>query len=222
MDVLVFSLSLLVFILGLAIFANRARARQELPFELQPNCLLTRWPLLFVTGPRSLFYFSKYWNIYTVFLAEHGYEVFTLHLPWKNTEQRQERFRHFLEQQEKSQRRFHLVVDAPTMAEFSDLLASRRSPSVISITELADLGVEDPRVLSLKAYPIPKEVLEFPHRPATPLLELSYSLHRQSAKNKKLPSLNVLGANTKTALENSQRLLTRAQTLAEMDLRDSL
>lgn len=222
MDVIVFSLSLLVFILGLAIFSNRARAHQEIPFELKPNCLLTRWPLLFVTGPRSLFYFSKYWNIYTVFLAEHGYEVFTLHLPWKNAEQRKERFRQFLEQQEKTQRRFHLVLDAPTMEEFSDLLASRRSLSVISITELADVGTEDPRALSLKAYPIPKEVIEIPASSASLLLELSYSLHRQSAKNKKLASLNVLGANTKTALENSHRLLTRAQTLAEMDLRESL
>ncbi|WP_374028861.1 hypothetical protein [Bdellovibrio bacteriovorus] len=154
MDIIVFILSVAVFLLGLALFSNRVRARQEIPFDLKPNCLLTRWPLLFVTGPRSIFYFSSYWNLYTSFLAEHGYEVFTLHLPWKDSEERRERVAHFLDQQEKHQRRFHLFVDTPTLTELKDLLAQRKSPAVISLSEIRDAHVPaEPG--SLKGFPPP-------------------------------------------------------------------
>lgn len=200
--------------------SNRARRRQNVAFELKPNCLLTRWPLLFVTGPRSIFYFSSYWNLYTVFLAEHGYEVFTLHLPWNKAGLRKERFEHFLKQQEDLGRRFHLVVDTPTWQEFQDLLRHRRSSSVLSITEITDAGQNSPQ--ALQAFPIPTVDLEMPaYSKGSLFLNLSYHLHKQLVRRAGLNSLNSLGAFPESALKNSMLLLERAQTLAEMDLRES-
>ncbi|UXR63884.1 hypothetical protein EZJ49_12500 [Bdellovibrio bacteriovorus] len=220
MDILLLAMATTVFLLGLALISNRARRRQDIAFELKPNCLLTRWPLLFVTGPRSIFYFSSYWNLYTAFLAEHGYEVFTLHLPWNKTNLRKERFEHFLKQQEDLGRHFHLVVDAPTWLEFQDLLRQRRSASVISITEITDPEQSSPQ--GLQAFPIPTADIEMPvFTKGSVFLNISYHLHKQFVRRKNLNSLSSLGALPESALNNSLLLLERAQTLAEMDLRDS-
>lgn len=220
MDIILLAMATTVFLLGLALMSNRARRRQEIAFELKPNCLLTRWPLLFVTGPRSIFYFSSYWNLYTVFLAEHGYEVFTLHLPWNKKDLRKVRFEYFLKQQEDLGRRFHLVIDAPTWQEFQDLLRQRRSNCVISITEITDPGQSRPQ--GLQAFPIPTADIEMPvYNKGSLFLNISYRLHKQLVRRTTLNSLSSLGALPESALTNSMLLLERAQTLAEMDLRDS-
>lgn len=220
MDVVVLTLSLAVFFLGLALLTNRARRRKDVAFELKPNCLLTRWPLLFLTGPRSMFYFSTYWNLYTPYLAEHGYEVFTLHLPWNNPRLRQERFEYFLNQQESLNRKFHLVLDTPTFMEFQDILR-KRSPSVMSITRICD-SEKDSSPGDLRGFPLPVAEIEMADTPKGSLfLHLGYRLHKQWVRRKELNSLSSLGALPDTALENSGHLLERAQTLAEMDLRES-
>ena len=51
---------------------------------LRPNCLMTRTPLVFITGSRSLLYFFNYWNMIPGFLREHGYEVRVWNLPWRD------------------------------------------------------------------------------------------------------------------------------------------
>ncbi|NUN06783.1 MAG: hypothetical protein HUU57_13595 [Bdellovibrio sp.] len=220
MDFILFLLCLLVFLLGLALFSNQARSRQNLPFELKPNCLLTRWPVLFVTGHRSLFYFKSYWNSYTPFLAEHGYEVFTLHLPWKSTEQRRQRLVQFLEQQENQHRHFHLFVDSNTLSEFADLLRQHKSAAIKSLTEVH--GPEHPRQnLALSAFPLPLgEVLCHPLPHPSFFMRLTYHLHTKMLHLKSSPSLSTLGAVPQTAITNGLLLLERAQTLAEMDLRE--
>lgn len=220
MDLIIFILSLSVFILGLAVFANRARARKDIPFELTPNCLLTRWPILFVTGPRSIFYFSKYWNLHPVFLTEHGYEVFTVHLPWKNADHRRQRFEEFLSQQENHKRHFHLVVDSPTLSELESVLRSRRSSAIKSITEMTDESSRQ-ESKSLSALPVPFAAIDCqPSKSKSKLLNLSYWLHKSMVKPIHPPNLSTLGAIEETAIPNCQLLLERASTLAEMDLRE--
>lgn len=219
MDLILSSLCLLVFLLGLALFSNQARTRQEIPFELKPNCLLTRYPLLFVTGPRSIFYFKSYWNLYPVFLAEHGYEVFTVHLPWNSPKERAQRLRQFLSQQEDLQRQFHLIMDSSSFLEFHELFRRTPSTSIRSLTEVCGYNFSKQKNPLSSPMPIPHADIhcqEAPH--PSFLLRLTYHLH-ETWTQKKLPSLSVLGAVKKSALTNALELLERAQTLAEMDLR---
>lgn len=224
MDIALITVTLVVSLLGLAIFSNQARARHCVDFALKPNCLLTRWPLLFVTGPRSLFYFSAYWNLYTSFLAEHGYEVFTLHLPWSDHRTRQQRLEQFLNEQEKAHRHFHFFVDPPTMKEFEDFLQQRKSEAVKSLTEITD-PTEGAKKHTARLYALPFPTGQVECLPATQIpyfLSLAFSCHKVFFKNQRLPTLSTLGAPSDVNLSNCLLLLARAQVLAEMDLREDL
>lgn len=87
------------------------------PKELVPNCLLTKSPVIFVTGPRSLFYFRHYWNDLPPYLVAHGYDVRLLRLPWSNQKQRQEWADRLLREAPS-----HLIMDLPTSEELAPFL----------------------------------------------------------------------------------------------------
>lgn len=74
------SLVVLSALLPIALFIslNLRRARRSPAVHLVPNCLLTRYPICFVHGRPSPFYFSRYWNAVPRYLSEHGYEVTAL------------------------------------------------------------------------------------------------------------------------------------------------
>ncbi|UYL08475.1 hypothetical protein B9G69_015635 [Bdellovibrio sp. SKB1291214] len=222
MDTLALLLSLFGFLACLAVLTNKARARVHYDKELQPNCLLTRWPLLFVTGPRSFFYFSNYWNIYPSYLAEHGYEVFHLRLPWSNSLLRQSRAIEFLKAQDAAKLRFHLVMDSATLQEFQTILKDLRPECIISITEITD-SENKSQTNSLRAPVVPQETIEaLPSRQGSFFIKWAYQLHRLILPGRPLSSLSALGAVEETQLQNARLLLERAQSLAEMDLREDL
>lgn len=53
--------------------------RQRLnELELRPNCLLTRHPIAFIAGRRSVFRLFDHWNEVPLYLREHGYDVLTI------------------------------------------------------------------------------------------------------------------------------------------------
>lgn len=223
MDFILFVLSFSVFIIALALFANRARAAQDPHFELKTNCLLTRYPLLFVTGHRSLFYFSKYWNIYTPYLAEHGYEVFTLHLPWANPKQRLQRLQQFVAQQTADKTQFHLVMDTNTLTEFETYFKDSAPEIFLSVTEIKDPRPQDHAPVvslqKLKAYPFPVHTIECVEaQPSTFFFDLSYRMHLFTLKAAQRPSLSCLGGCAKTQFQNAALLLEQAQQLAESDM----
>ncbi len=56
----------------------------DLRFALRPNCLITRRPLVFLTPPRSLFYYKNSWAEISHILYEHGYKVEIFQLPYQN------------------------------------------------------------------------------------------------------------------------------------------
>ncbi len=202
-------------------FSNfkRKRNASNAQYKLIPNCLLTRSPLLFLTGPRSLFYFTAYWNTYTAYLAEHGYEVFNLKLPWNNSAQRSQRFGQFLLEQEKNNNGFHLFLDSSTLEEFNDQLCQRHSPSILSLTEITTPGKEcslNPH----QPFPYPFHSLKCSKNDKSDLLGLvAFTFHKWTLKEyKNLPTFETLGGCEKTALKNSNELLARAIFLAEEEV----
>ena len=198
---------------------KRKRKVSNSQYKLIPNCLLTRYPLLFLTGPRSLFYFTSYWNTYTAYLAEHGYEVFNLKLPWNNPEQRIQRFDQFLFEQEKMNGGFHLFLDSVTLEEFNPLLRQRNSPSILSLTEITSPGKEC-SLNQVHPLPYPFYSINCSKNENSDLLGLmAFTFHKWTLKKyKNLPTIEILGGCEKTALKNSNLVLARAIFLAEEEV----
>lgn len=112
-------LTSLVGLIALGAAMNLRRAQRPVTVELQANCLLTRRPLIFVTGLRTPFYFSSYFNEAPSILREHGYQVEVLRLPWLSASSRRRRFTSAFLKKDAI-----WIVDPATAHEFADLLNS--------------------------------------------------------------------------------------------------
>lgn len=117
------ALSLLAILVAARWLSIRQRSKRLVDLELRPNCLLTRSPIVFVTGRRSLFYFLNYWNEIPGFLREHGYEVRVCSLPWRGVSTRYELLTRFIES---APRPVHLIADATSKVEIEKLLITKR------------------------------------------------------------------------------------------------
>lgn len=118
------ALSILVLLTTARWLSVRQRSKRLVDLELRPNCLLTRSPIVFVTGRRSLFYFLNYWNEIPGFLREHGYDVQVWALPWRGSQSRLESLSRFLET---APRPVHLIADSSSRAEVERLLITKRA-----------------------------------------------------------------------------------------------
>jgi hypothetical protein len=126
--------------LGLVYFLirdNTRRSRRSIEFQLIPNCLLSKNPLLFIDGKKSLVYSLQYWGLVPSYLQQHGYEVHELDLPWRKDLQREFALTEFLKAQEQQGRRFHLFFDASSRPLIRDVFAKQTFDSVASITLIA-------------------------------------------------------------------------------------
>lgn len=189
---------------------NWQRARLTEVKELKPNCLLTRHPLVFISGKRSLFYFLAYWNEIPHWLASHGYEVFHLPLPWKNSRKRKQSLQNFLTQKSASGERFHLFLDQSSYNIVKALLQSQDFSCLASVTLIGKETSTEAALAPQSTMPI--EELELPSsdhkKPVFWLLHLLWT--SQSL------SLSQLG--WKMARSQGDYLLERIQFLAERDL----
>lgn len=88
---------------------------------LRPNCLLTKYPLVFLTGPRSLFHYEKLGGDLQDFIAAHGYQVLSPVLPFRSRPLRRLQLGHWLRHQ--TGRRFHFILGENSLREFGDILA---------------------------------------------------------------------------------------------------
>ena len=181
-------------------------------FELTPNCLLTRWPVLFVPGQRSLFYYKNYWNLFPEFLAEHGYEVFHLNLPWQNRELQKQKLNQFW-QQNSAPKKLHLVLTRPDWLELKENL-DQHADRIASITVM--MGPQDKPVPG--SFKIPLYEVKIPQVAGQKnSLKLAlFQLHRLRLWPSPQPEPIALGLHA--PLESSQILLHHLQTLAERDL----
>ncbi len=128
---LFFSLALAVFVsLGL-ISINYLRLKRRVTPQLIPNCLLTRYPVYFITGRRSLFYFMNYWNDIPFYLKEHGYDVRVQHMSWRDNKKRTIELTDFIF---KLSGPIHLIAD-------SSLEDEMRSLAELHLANLASISL---------------------------------------------------------------------------------
>ncbi|HEY8269629.1 MAG TPA: hypothetical protein VIG33_01970 [Pseudobdellovibrionaceae bacterium] len=193
-DALVILFFLPFLLLGLMVSTNFYRELRQYNFELKPNCLLTRKPVVFINGPCSIFYFRKYWNAYPEILTEHGYEVFSLHLPWRGPA-RFTKMQKFLNQQEINSNKYHFICDEFSSAELEGLF--KYSRSVASLTILKN-----------------KEELSSQDTYSRSFLNWSYKLHSWSCKSLVLPTAEDLGVQFPTS---ASWLLEKMQENGEQD-----
>lgn len=88
---------------------------------LRPNCLLTRKPLVFVNGARSLFYYEKLGGFMQDYVRAHGYKVLSPVLPFRGVN-RHLAFKNWLNSQ--SEKSFHLIASSATAEELNDLFTT--------------------------------------------------------------------------------------------------
>lgn len=126
-------------ILGLLVIAasllfqvlqRRKRALRFRGLELKPNCLLTRYPMAFISGPRTLFRLFDHWNDIPLYLREHGYEVFVIEPSGRLQAERAESVRAAVSQLSSH---CHLIADGSLESELKQI-AQMRLPHVSSLT----------------------------------------------------------------------------------------
>jgi len=145
-----------LFLILIIIALNYYRISRVRNYDLTKNCLLTRHPILFLSGRRSLFYFLGYWNWIPKYLQDHGYEVFILNLPWRNTQARKVHLKLFLNAARQEGLSFHALGDSSCEPELK-FLAKQETPIIKScslVRAKSSLKVEDlaPRKDSIQVF----------------------------------------------------------------------
>lgn len=93
---------------------------------LRPNCLLTRSPLVFISGPRSLFAPQKMAADLQNFVQAHGYQIESLWLPFRSIPQRKVFLQRWL--QKNKSRSFHFFLASDTWRELQAQLEDNFHP----------------------------------------------------------------------------------------------
>jgi len=128
-EVFAVSLAVLGASLGFQVLERRHRARRFKTLTLKPNCLLTRYPIAFLSGPRTVFRLFDHWNSVPLYLREHGYEVYVIEPSGPSLEARSASVMSALT----SLGRCHLIADGSLEADL-DAIAALRPLEVSSYT----------------------------------------------------------------------------------------
>lgn len=83
---------------------------------------MTKHPLVFLTGIRSLFFYEKLGADLQDFIAAHGYIVKCPALPFRSPQLRRKALSDWISQQK--EKSFHFVLSAATQREFADIFKS--------------------------------------------------------------------------------------------------
>jgi hypothetical protein len=92
---------------------------------------MTKRPLVFITGPRSLFFYEKLGGSLQDFVAAHGYQTLNPVLPFRGP-MRKIALARFLESQGGGA--FHFVLSRQSFDEFREIIATN-SDSTFTFTE---------------------------------------------------------------------------------------
>ncbi len=220
---MIFALCFCFIFLFVVMAHNWKRSRLFEVLELIPNRLLTRYPLVFASGKRSLFYFLAYWNSAPHWLASHGYEVFHLNLAWKDSAKRQRRLLEFLKEYSSGGRKVHLIIDQSSYHDLSQLLYQHSFSCLASVTLAGQLPGKS--AFSLRRLSCPIEEADFSRsQDKNPLF---WRLHLIWTSQKINTPLSCLGWRLDHKLRETGKssmaedLLNRAQFLAERDFRET-
>lgn len=93
---------------------------------LRPNCLLTRSPLVFLSGPRSLFATQPMGETLQQFMIAHGYPVSRVWLPFRSHSQRKKALTQWL--QKHHTKSFHFFLAEETWQELQVTLSQQLHP----------------------------------------------------------------------------------------------
>ena len=99
---------------------------------LRPNCLITPSELIFVPGPRSLFFYRKPHSNLPEFLYEHGYRTQVLSVPFRGSSARRLALAKWL--QTHTQHSYHFIMDDVTFVELEPMLNHAQIQSITVIT----------------------------------------------------------------------------------------
>jgi hypothetical protein len=172
----------------------------DLGFALKPNCLITRRPVLFLTPPRSLFYYKDPWGWVSHILTEHGYKVSVFQIPFQNTKNQ----KIILEKNMTSLQKNHLFVDAVTFNNLKDVLENIEHST---LTVISEKNINNSKIYTFQ--------------PVDRIFSLSYFLHQKWC--------SILGLNTPEYSEILNRctekswhkLLDHCVKLAEIDFHNA-
>jgi hypothetical protein len=98
--------------------------------ELKPNCLLTRHPIAFLAGQRSLFHLGRHWHSIPAFLREHGYDVMLIEPPHGR-----DRTKAILKALDELESPCHVIADSSQESELK-ALARARHGNVATLTQI--------------------------------------------------------------------------------------
>jgi len=160
---------------------------------LRPNCLLTRYPLVFITGFRSLFYYKRLCPELQDFLIAHGYRVLSPAMPFRNVTHRQRDLLDWLRSQPEAQ--FHFVLTEETAAELASVI--KEFPASTSTL-------------------IPGK-FRYLFQNHSQRIPLRYQIHSAYCRLQSLPTAPYLELNPEASEEFFQRFLDHCIELAEND-----
>jgi hypothetical protein len=124
--------SFICLVTGLHAFTRKIRQNRLRHLTLRPNCLMTRHPIVFVSGQRSLFRPFEYWNDIPIYLKEHGYEVMVLQSPAASSRPCVSS-EEFLAPVECIPGKIHLIGDSTSESQLREL-AKTPNPKIATLT----------------------------------------------------------------------------------------
>lgn len=186
-------------------------------FELEKNILLTKYPIVFYPGKKTLFYHKQYWQILPQYLAEHGNDVFHLHLPWHSSKKRLQVFKQLMKEYSG---KYHLIVDDIGFSELS-LIDQEKQKFIASIlwvrgqTQYPLFSENNQNIQFTDFEQIPVYQIELTKKTSLTLKEkLQFLFHRLFYPNTISPEIS-------KHIENAKLVLRTAEKCAEQDLQDS-
>ena len=128
---------LLGLLAGILIAPNILRWNRKTFVSLGKNCLLTWHPIVFVEGPKSIFYFGRYWNRIPDYLEKLGYNVSVLKMPWRNKEAAKKVIVSYLSELSKEKKQVHLFMDGTTLQSLgANFLRSHDAVATVNVPEV--------------------------------------------------------------------------------------